>query len=46
VMANMLYWLGSEPRLNPEAPPSGRCASCAMSPVCVSNHSKGLIEQA
>ncbi len=38
VMANMLYWLGSEPRLNPEAMPSGRCATCAMSSVCVDGH--------
>ena len=38
VMANFLYWLGSEPRLSPQAPPSGRCAHCAMSPVCVSGH--------
>jgi hypothetical protein len=36
IMANMLYVLGAEPRLNPEAMPSGRCANCAMSPVCVS----------
>jgi hypothetical protein len=40
VMANFLYWLGSEPRLNPEALPSARCAHCAMSPVCVSGHAK------
>ena len=40
VMANSLYWLGSEPRLNPEALPSGRCANCAMAPVCVSGHAK------
>jgi len=40
VMANMLYWLGSEPRLNPQALPSARCAHCAMSPVCVSGHAK------
>lgn len=40
VMANMLYWLGSEPRLNPQALPSGRCEHCAMSPVCVSHPSK------
>ena len=40
VMANFLYWLGSEPRLNPEALPSGRCAHCAMSPVCVSGRAK------
>jgi len=40
VMANMLYWLGSEPRLNPESQPSGRCANCAMSPACISGHAK------
>jgi hypothetical protein len=38
IMANMLYLLGAEPRLNPESMPSGRCAHCAMSPVCVSGH--------
>ena len=41
IMANFLYWLGAEPRLNPQANPaampSGRCAHCAMSPVCISN---------
>ena len=37
IMANALYWLGAEPRLNPEAMPSGRCAHCAMAPVCISN---------
>jgi hypothetical protein len=37
IMANMLYVLGAEPRLSPETAPSGRCANCAMSPVCVSN---------
>ena len=41
IMANALYWLGAEPRLNPEAMPSGRCANCAMSPVCISDpHAK------
>jgi hypothetical protein len=40
VMANMLYWIGSEPRLNPEAPPSGRCAQCGLSGVCVGGHTK------
>ncbi len=41
IMANALYWLGAEPRLNPEAMPSGRCVNCAMSPVCISNpHAK------
>ena len=37
IMANFLYWLGAEPRLNPEHMPSARCAHCAMSEVCVSN---------
>jgi len=41
IMANFLYWLGAEPRLNPEADPaampSGRCAHCAMSTVCISD---------
>jgi len=37
IMANALYWLGAEPRLNPGSMPSGRCAHCAMSPVCISN---------
>ena len=37
ILANILYWIGAEPRLNPESMPSGRCANCAMSPVCISN---------
>ena len=41
ILANLLYWIGAEPRLNPEADPasmpSGRCAHCAMSAVCISN---------
>jgi hypothetical protein len=37
IMANMLYWLGAEPRLTPETTPSGRCTNCAMSPVCINN---------
>ncbi len=41
IMANFLYWLGAEPRLNPGANPasmpSGRCTHCAMSSVCISN---------
>jgi DUF2892 family protein len=40
VMANGLYWLGAEPRLNPQAMPSGRCEECAMSGVCVSEHGR------
>ncbi len=43
VMANGLYWLGAEPRLNPEAMPSGRCSECAMSGVCVSDHAKHFL---
>lgn len=35
VMANGLYWLGAEPRLNPEALPSARCAECAKSDECL-----------
>lgn len=45
IMANFLYWLGAEPRLNPEQKrwyvpqhaPSARCADCSMSDVCISN---------
>jgi hypothetical protein len=47
IMANFLYWLGAEPRLNPgeqqqkwyvpDHVPSARCAQCTMSEVCVSN---------
>jgi len=40
VMANGLYWLGAEPRLNPASMPSGRCAECGMSGVCVGAHAK------
>jgi len=39
IMANMLYALGAEPRLNPEAMPSGRCTKCAMAPVCMHGRS-------
>jgi hypothetical protein len=39
IMANMLYALGAEPRLNPEAMPSGRCTKCAMAPVCMHGQS-------
>lgn len=42
VMANGLYWLGAEPRLNPAAPPSGRCEECGLSQVCVGGHAKKL----
>lgn len=38
VMANALYWLGAEPRLNPETAPSARCEECALSGVCVGGH--------
>jgi hypothetical protein len=40
VMANGLYWLGAEPRLNPQAMPSGRCDECGMAGVCVSGHAR------
>ncbi len=40
VMANGLYWLGAEPRLTPESMPSGRCAECGMSGVCIGAHAK------
>lgn len=40
VMANGLYWLGAEPRLNPESMPSGRCEECGMLGVCISGHAK------
>lgn len=38
IMANMLYWLGAEPRLNPQAMPSGRCTRCAMASACGAVH--------
>jgi len=37
IMANALYWLGAEPRLNPNLMLSARCSQCAMADVCVSN---------
>jgi hypothetical protein len=40
VLANILLWLGSEPRLNPDVAVSGRCAECAMSPVCLNADTK------
>jgi hypothetical protein len=40
VMANGLYWLGSEPRLTPESMPSGRCTECGLSGVCIGGHAK------
>jgi hypothetical protein len=38
VMANALYWLGAEPRLAPEALPSGRCTECPKSGECLGGH--------
>jgi hypothetical protein len=38
IMANGLYWLGAEPRLNPEALPSGRCTECPKSGECLGGH--------
>lgn len=40
VMANLLYFLGAEPRLSPETMPSGRCEECGMSKVCVGGHAR------
>jgi hypothetical protein len=40
VLANILLWLGSEPRLNPNHPPSARCVECAASAVCLNGHAK------
>ena len=40
VMANMLYWIGSEPRLTPETMPSERCEECGMSGVCFAGHAQ------
>ena len=40
VMANALYWLGAEPRLNPQSMPSGRCDECGMAGVCISGHAR------
>ena len=42
VMANGLYWLGAEPRLNPESAPSARCEECGMSGICVGEHAKRI----
>ena len=38
VMANGLYWLGAEPRLNPESLPSARCTECPKSGACLGGH--------
>jgi len=40
VMANALYWMGAEPRLNPETAPSPRCAECGLSGICGGGHRK------
>ena len=40
IMANGLYWLGAEPRLNPDSLPSGRCTNCVMSLVCIGDHAR------
>lgn len=46
VMANALYWTGAEPRLNPEAAPSARCAECGLSGICVGGHKHNKEQQA
>jgi Inner membrane protein YgaP-like, transmembrane domain len=40
IMANMLYWLGAEPRLNPQILPAARGANGAKSPDSVSGNIK------
>jgi hypothetical protein len=35
VMANALYWLGAEPRLQPDHAPSNRCGDCPQSGTCL-----------
>jgi hypothetical protein len=40
VLANILLWLGAEPRLNPQLLPSGRCTDCTRSGVCLSANVK------
>jgi hypothetical protein len=46
VMANALYWLGAEPRLQPETAPSARCEECGLSKVCVGGHKHSREKQA
>jgi len=46
VMANALYWMGAEPRLNPETAPSARCAECSLSGICVGGHKHNKERQA
>lgn len=41
VLANILLWLGSEPRLNPDHMPSARCADCALSDSCLNSAVRG-----
>ena len=38
VMANAMYWIGSEPRLVPDHAPSARCGDCSLNEVCVSGN--------
>ena len=42
IMANGLYWIGAEPRLNPDSAPSGRCAECGIADVCVGADAKRI----
>ena len=43
VLANILLWLGAEPRLNPALLPSGRCVDCMAASVCLNpaRHARG-----
>lgn len=40
ILANILYWIGAEPRLNPGALTSGRATEAAISPARVSGDEK------
>ena len=40
ILANILYWIGAEPRLNPGILTSGRGKEGAISPACVSADEK------
>jgi hypothetical protein len=39
VMANGLYWLGAEPRLQPDHLPSARCTDCPQAGECLGGQS-------
>jgi len=41
LLANILLWLGSERRLNPNHLPSARCAQCSQSQSCLNSAVRG-----